>query len=325
MRAVVVYESIFGNTERVARAIAEGLRTRGDVEVLGVDQAPERLDGVDLLVVGGPTHAWGMSRPQTRADARQKHARAAGDAPAGGRGLREWLAGLETRDGAAAAFDTAVHTSWFPTGSAARAAVRPLEERGWGLVAPPEQFRVLDTEGPLLEGEVERARAWGVSLAEAHARGVRLPAVSGRQPEEEIPPAAARYVADIVATVIGLVVMHAHDVWRPLLGGIVTAEWADVLWVVNLTSAVRIAGNAALVATRPLWLRRLVEVVNTATGVIGLAVFVRVFPFDFGALAPGADGMLRATLAIALFGVIVATLVQLVRFVAMAPFGETRR
>ena len=67
--ATILYESMFGNTRQVAEAIAEGLRTFAAVTVLPVREAPESIDG-DLLVIGGPTHVHGLSRPATRAQAR---------------------------------------------------------------------------------------------------------------------------------------------------------------------------------------------------------------------------------------------------------------
>ena len=70
MRTLVVYESMFGNTQAIAHAIADGLSLHHDVTLEEVGLAPERLDDdIVLLVVGGPTHALGMSRPETRADA----------------------------------------------------------------------------------------------------------------------------------------------------------------------------------------------------------------------------------------------------------------
>lgn len=72
MKSIVVYESMFGNTERVARAIAEALGRCGGVELVEVGDAAASLGSVDLLVVGGPTHAFGMSRESTRADAARK-------------------------------------------------------------------------------------------------------------------------------------------------------------------------------------------------------------------------------------------------------------
>ena len=72
IRAVVVYESMYGNTRAVAEAIGEGLRGAWDVTVVPVGRAgPEVLDGAALVVVGGPTHVHGMTRPRSRAMAAQ--------------------------------------------------------------------------------------------------------------------------------------------------------------------------------------------------------------------------------------------------------------
>jgi hypothetical protein len=163
--ALVVYESMFGNTATIARAIGDGLRSGMRVEVVEVGAAPTTLDGeVDLLVVGGPTHAFGMSRQTTRADAgRQGADRQA----AAGIGLREWVEQL-TVDGAVgpltAAFDTKVKRPKLP-GSAARAAQKQLRRAGFRPVVPAANFYVGGTPGPLTGGETERARAWGERLA----------------------------------------------------------------------------------------------------------------------------------------------------------------
>ena len=75
MKALVVYESMFGNTEEVARAVAEGVGETMDVSLHEVSTAPAPItDLVDLVVVGGPTHAFSLSRPSTRADAIDKGA-----------------------------------------------------------------------------------------------------------------------------------------------------------------------------------------------------------------------------------------------------------
>lgn len=105
MRAVVVYESMFGNTGEVAEAIAEGLRTHMSTDVVEVGHAGAAAAvDVDLLVVGAPTHALGLSRASTRA---QAAAQAGGAVVSAGIGLREWLGGLAASRGiAAAAFDT---------------------------------------------------------------------------------------------------------------------------------------------------------------------------------------------------------------------------
>jgi hypothetical protein len=162
MRALVVYESMFGNTETIARAIAEGLGERYEVTLAEVGTMPEWLpDGLDLLVVGGPTHAFGLSRQSTRTDA----AKQLGDRRpvSHGRGLREWLEQLLPGAGlAAAAFDTHIDKH-FP-GSASKAAARRLRSRGYD-VRMVESFHVSGTPGPLVDGETDRARAWGAQLA----------------------------------------------------------------------------------------------------------------------------------------------------------------
>jgi hypothetical protein len=164
MRAVVVYESMFGNTELVARAVAEGLApAHGEVEVVNVDDAGQPGE-VDLLIVGGPTHAYGMSRPGTREEAKRQ----AKDGVRSTTGLREWLETLTTaRSGAAAAvFDTRMGKPRWLTGSAAKGVAKRLRQHGYELVAPPESF-IVDgtTPGKLREGELARAREWARGLA----------------------------------------------------------------------------------------------------------------------------------------------------------------
>lgn len=162
-RALVVYESMFGNTHAVADAVAEGLRESLEVEVLEVEEAPlEVADDVDLVVVGGPTHAFSMSRPSTRKSAGEQ---GADPTAAAHSGIREWVSGVVARKGlATATFDTRIAKPHLP-GSAAKSAERKLKRRGFAELAHPESFYVTDTSGDLLEGELDRARAWGAELA----------------------------------------------------------------------------------------------------------------------------------------------------------------
>jgi hypothetical protein len=164
-RALVVFESMFGNTATIAQAVADGLRSTMDVDVVEVGAAPESPpEDLDLLVVGGPTHAFGLTRPSTRQDA----TRQAGHAVvSGGIGLREWLDVLRPPDGlAAVAFDTRVRRPHLP-GSAAHGADRRLRRLGVRTIMRPESFWVGGTPGPLLDGETERARTWGERVAAA--------------------------------------------------------------------------------------------------------------------------------------------------------------
>ena len=163
MRALVVYESMFGNTRDVAEAIAAGLGEHADVTVAEVATAPTVMgEMLDLLVVGGPTHAFGLSRETTRASAVDQS-----DQPlvSSGLGLRDWLADLRVEPGLrAATFDTHADKPNLP-GSAAAAARRRLRRLRLRVIAPPESFYVEGMTGPLRAGELERARAWGRHLA----------------------------------------------------------------------------------------------------------------------------------------------------------------
>jgi hypothetical protein len=164
--ALVVYESSFGNTAELARAVWAGMfARRADVELVEVRAAPEHLpDGVDLLVVGAPTHAFGLSRPRTRADAAVQAGRPAEPSTIG---VREWLGHLD-RPGHpvhAATFDTRIQSPHVP-GSAATGAGKRLRRAGYE-VDDVESFWVTGTKGPLAVGELERAREWGIHLAEA--------------------------------------------------------------------------------------------------------------------------------------------------------------
>jgi hypothetical protein len=160
--ALVVVESVFGNTRRIAEAVAEGLGPRVHARVVDVAEAGRALEGADLLVVGGPTQAFGMTRPATRRSAAEQ---AGGGAVAAEVGLREWLETLagDQQGRLAAAFDTRTDHPRLP-GSAAAGAARKLRHLGYRMVTGPESFRVTGTKGPLVDGELERARLWGSGL-----------------------------------------------------------------------------------------------------------------------------------------------------------------
>ena len=162
MKALVVFESMWGNTEEIAWAVARGLGEGTDVEVLDVSgEVPEDLSDVGLLVVGGPTHAFSMSRPSTRHDAVTK------GAPPGheGRGIREWLAALPASDHVqVATFDTRVGSVRRLPGSAAHRAAKQVRRHHLGHLVDEESFYVEDMDGPLADGELARAQEWGGSL-----------------------------------------------------------------------------------------------------------------------------------------------------------------
>jgi flavodoxin len=165
MRALVVYESMFGNTRQVAEAIRDGLATAVEVEAVEVGTAPATVPGdVGLLVVGGPTHAFGMTRAATRGDAVKKYG---GPVVSDRIGIREWMDGLQRPAGEvrAVTFDTTFRKARF-MGRAGKKAEKKLRELGFRIVAPSEPFWVSEVKGPMEDGELDRAKAWGASFAE---------------------------------------------------------------------------------------------------------------------------------------------------------------
>ncbi len=169
MKAVIIYESMYGNTLAIAEAIARGFGRNETVAVIPVGHAlPEVLDGADLVVVGGPTHVHGMSRAATRKGAAQAAAKPGSELTlvpgAEGAGLREWFATLGPQSGAAAAFDTRLEGVGVLTGRASRAIARLLRQHGFSLVTAPESFLV--TGGNKLRArEEDRAYEWGRLLS----------------------------------------------------------------------------------------------------------------------------------------------------------------
>jgi len=170
MRTLVVYESMFGNTHAIASAIADGLRSAGEVFVVPVNEAtPEFVAAADLVVAGGPTHVHGMTRDLTRDMARSMAAKDENpidlDPDAAGAGIREWLAILDRGAGKrAAAFDTRAEGAAFLTGRASLGIAAELRKHGFKLVVEPESF-IVDGRGHLVAGELERATAWATHLA----------------------------------------------------------------------------------------------------------------------------------------------------------------
>ena len=176
MRALVVYESMYGNTHAVATEIAAGLGATHEVTLVPVTRATrEMATTADLIVAGGPTHMHGMSTVASRRTAAET-ARKPGsgltmDPDADGPGLRGWLeAGCPRRRARRVLRHPAQRDSRL-TGRASRGIARRLTERGCRLLLPPESFLV-SKKNTLLPGEAARARAWGARVGET-ARAAR--------------------------------------------------------------------------------------------------------------------------------------------------------
>jgi flavodoxin len=152
MKALVIYDSAYGNTAQIAQAIAD---TLGCEAHRATEVQPAQLTGLDVLVVGSPTQAFQPLKPVKTLLKRL---------PAG------QLNGVQV-----AAFDTRialedVDSRILPVfvkvfGYAAKPIARRLTQKGGELVLPPEGFFVKGTEGPLRDGELARAASWAERLA----------------------------------------------------------------------------------------------------------------------------------------------------------------
>ena len=147
MNAMVIYDTKFGNTERLAKAIGRALEEAFTVGVQSVAGRPELSPGLELLVIGGPTHAHGMSMA-----------------------MRTFLWELPEdilRDVPALAFDTRFRLPAIFSGTAASRIAKALKRKGAKLLLRPESFFVSTSEGnPLEPGEEERATAWTTGVLE---------------------------------------------------------------------------------------------------------------------------------------------------------------
>lgn len=175
-RATIIYESMFGNTREVAEAIADGLRSAATVNVIPVKDAPESFPDVDLVVIGAPTHAHGLSRPATRTEAGkwvdgpQRHLALEPDAE--GIGVREWLDSCGEAPTRFAAFDTRADMTELFSGSAAHSIEKRLRKLGSRQFVQRQSFLV-DKDSVLEPGQLELARDWGRTLA----TGLKTPAL----------------------------------------------------------------------------------------------------------------------------------------------------
>jgi hypothetical protein len=165
MKAIVVYESHWGNTAAVARVIAEGLG-HGTPALTTTEATGAALDSVELIVAGAPVIAFSLARESAR---RQLAGDTKAPQPADVAHplLRQWLEALPPGQGRGVAFETRIW--WTPRGATGTIEAK-LRKAGYARLAKSERFIVGGSYGPLKEGELERARAWGAELADL-ARG----------------------------------------------------------------------------------------------------------------------------------------------------------
>lgn len=164
MNAVVVYESLWGNTAAVAGAIADGLGA--GARCLSTAEADgEAMWGAELIVAGAPVLGFKLPTDKMREAAlANPGGRPPRPADLSHPSMRSWLEELPAGHGCSAAFDTQVRG---PFGKAAPAIAEALEKAGYTRLAEPEGFIVSGKFGPLRDGELERAQRWGRGLAAA--------------------------------------------------------------------------------------------------------------------------------------------------------------
>jgi len=170
MKALVIYESMYGNTHLIASAIAGGLCSDVETTVVRADEAdPDLVESADVIVVGGPTHAHGMSRASTRkaavAAADKTGSKLVLDTESHESGLREWFASVNRLDKKAAVFDTRIDMPAVFTGRASKGIARELRHHGARLISEPRSFFVTK-DNRLEPHEESEAHEWGAQLAE---------------------------------------------------------------------------------------------------------------------------------------------------------------
>ena len=163
MKAVVVYESHWGNTAAVARAIAEGIGP--DARALSTAEASgEAIAGADLIVAGAPLLGFSLPTDSMLSNIGANAGRDPVAPDLSHPSMRSWLEGLPQGNSRAAAFETRI---WWSPGSAAKTILGKLEQAGYRPIAKTGRFIVKGKYGPLRDGELERAKAWGAELAQA--------------------------------------------------------------------------------------------------------------------------------------------------------------
>ena len=163
MKSIVVYESYWGNTAAVARAIGEGLGPGARVLSTSEATAAEIADA-DLIVAGSPVIGFSLPTEKMRENIRTKPGKSPAPPDLSHPSLRSWLEGLPKGHGRAAAFETRVK---FSPGGATSKIIDGLKNAGFTPIGEKQRFIVKGTFGPLLDGELDRARQWGADLAKA--------------------------------------------------------------------------------------------------------------------------------------------------------------
>ena len=151
MKVLIVYDSVFGNTEQIAQAISDSLGSKENVETLRVNDVKiEKITGLDLLIVGSPTRGFRPTKAITNFLKRIS--------TNGLNGVK--VAAFDTRFSLSSIESSVLRFIVKTGGYAAKSIANRLKKKGGDLIMPPEGFLVTGEEGPLKKGELERAADW---------------------------------------------------------------------------------------------------------------------------------------------------------------------
>jgi flavorubredoxin len=165
VKALVVYESLWGNTAAIAREVAAGIGP--DAEALTTDAAtPQKVAEADLIVAGAPVQGFRLADDRIRESIARDEAGSSTPPDLAHPSLRAWLGSLPRREALVAAFETRIW--WSPRGATGDIE-RMFAAAGYRPIAKAQKFVVKDKTGPLREGELERARRWGEEVREEAA------------------------------------------------------------------------------------------------------------------------------------------------------------
>ena len=151
MKVLIVYDSVFSNTEQIAQAISDSLGSKENVETLRVNDVKiEKITGLDLLIVGSPTRGFRPTKAITNFLKRIS--------TNGLNGVK--VAAFDTRFSLSSIESSVLRFIVKTGGYAAKSIANRLKKKGGDLIMPPEGFLVTGEEGPLKKGELERAADW---------------------------------------------------------------------------------------------------------------------------------------------------------------------